>query len=161
MTGSRRAGCLASLWLAASAAGAQEPRSLALSAGAFDVNKTGTSSELGVEYRLPVGVWKLAANFGLYGTSDSSLWVFAGMRRDVSLGGGWRLTPGLGIAFYEEGDGKDLGGPVEFRSAIELGYEWPSRRRLAVAAYHLSNAGIYDLNPGSNSVVLTLSLPLD
>ncbi len=49
---------------------------------------------------------------------------------------------------------------TEFRSALELGYEWANRKRLALAIYHLSNAGLYDRNPGSNSLILTYSFPL-
>ena len=139
---------------------AEEARSLALSAGLFNVSKSPSSIEAGVEYRHPTRLWGLTAAGGLTGTEDGSVYIFAGLRRDFGLGEGWWLTPAFGIALYEEGDGKDLGGPVEFRSAIEVSYEWPKRYRLALAFYHLSNAGIYELNPGSNSLTLALSLPL-
>ena len=70
------------------------------------------------------------------------------------------MTPGFGISVYEQGDGKNLGGPIEFRSIVEVSHQWPNRRRLALGMYHLSNAGIYDLNPGANSVIVTFSFPL-
>ena len=39
---------------------------------------------------------------------------------------GWRLTPGFAVSIYEEGsEGKDLGGPVEFRSSLELSRRLP------------------------------------
>ncbi len=139
---------------------AEETRSLAISAGVFNVSKSETSVEAGVEYRVPIGTWGLTAAGGLSGTEDGAIYIFGGLRRDIRVADGWWLTPALGLALYDDGDGKDLGGPVEFRSAIELSYEWPKRYRLAVAIYHLSNAGIYDLNPGANSLILTYSFPL-
>lgn len=150
----------ATLFWVALPTSAEEPRSLALSGGVFNFSKDKSSAEGGLEYRQPTGVWGLVGALGLSGTEEGSFWVFAGLRRDFRLAQGWWLTPAFAIAFYEEGDGKDLGGPVEFRSAIEISHEWPKRQRLALAIYHLSNAGIYDLNPGSNSLVLTYSFSL-
>ena len=160
----RRAGAgkiLAALVLAsASPAAAEQTRSLAFSLGVFNVSKDETSLEGGVEYRIPTGRWGLTAVGGLSGTEDASIYILAGLRRDFRLGEGWWVTPAFGIALYEDGDGKDLGGPVEFRSAIEVAYEWPKRYRLALVFYHLSNAGLDEQNPGSNSLVLTYSFPL-
>lgn len=152
-----------SLWMASMAPtclSAQEPRSLAFSAGAFNFNKSPTVLEAGVEYRHPIDVWKLAVAGGLAVNVDGGFYVFGGLRRDFKLGGPWLITPGFGIALYEKGDSKDLGGLLEFRSALEIGHQWPNRHRLAFAIYHLSNAGIHDFNPGSNSLILTYSLPL-
>ena len=64
------------------------------------------------------------------------------------------MTPFTGASIFEEGDGKDLGGTVEFRSGFEISYRFDSGSRFGVYFYHLSNARIYDDNPGSNSVGL-------
>lgn len=141
-------------------AGAEEPRSLAFSAGVFNFSKSPSAIEAGLEIRQPIHVWKLVVAGGLYGNEDGGFYGFGGLRRDFSLGHRWWLTPAFGVALYEQGDSKDLGGLVEFRSAIEIGREWSNRSRLALAVYHLSNAGIYDTNPGSNSLILTFSFPL-
>lgn len=137
-----------------------EPRAVAVSVGAFNVSKSEKQVEVGIEFRTPAPVWGLAVAAGLCATQDQSLWVFGGLRRDFSLGGGWLVTPAFAVSLYSQGDGKDLGGPVEFRTALELGHEWANRRRLALVVYHLSNAGLYDHNPGSNSLILTYSWPL-
>lgn len=139
---------------------AEEPRSLAFSAGVFNFSKSPSAIEAGIELRQPIHVWKLVVAGGLYGNEDGGFYGFGGLRRDFSLGHRWWLTPGFGVALYEQGDSKDLGGLVEFRSAIEIGREWSNRSRLALAVYHLSNSGIYDTNPGSNSLILTFSFPL-
>ena len=146
--------------LAAVPAVAEEPTSLAFSGGVSNFNKSEKRFELGLEFRTPIHVWKMAVAAGLTVNDDKSAWIYGGLRRDFSLGGSWLITPAFAIALYEQGDGKDLGGPLEFRSALEIGYEWPGRKRLALVIYHLSNAGIYDRNPGMNSLVLTFSIPL-
>ena len=122
--------------------------------GSFNYNKTPTALEGGLEIAGAPRAFSLVPAFGVAGTEDGSVWLWGGLRRAFRLGGGWVLAPGFGIALYEEGDGKDLGGLVEFRSSIELSVAVGSRYEAGVLLYHLSNAGFYDLNPGSNSVVL-------
>jgi lipid A 3-O-deacylase len=139
---------------------AQEPRSLAVGFGMFNFNKSETTLEGGVEYRHPTGVWKLAAAGGLYANAEGAVWGFGGLRRDFRLADRWWVTPGFGVALYSTGDSKNLGGPVEFRSSLELARELGSRNRIALVIYHLSNAGLYTLNPGSNSLIVTYSFPL-
>ncbi len=151
---------LVALLLSAAPAAAEEPFSLAFSGGVSNFNKSEDKLEIGFEARLPTGLWGMAVATGLYANDDRSVWVFGGLRRDFHLTRSWILTPAFAVSLYGQGDGKDLGGPVEFRSALEIGYEWPSHRRLAFAISHLSNAGIYDHNPGMNSLILTYSLPL-
>ncbi|MBT5810587.1 MAG: acyloxyacyl hydrolase, partial [Rhodospirillaceae bacterium] len=58
-------------------------------------------------------------------------------------------------------DGKDLGNTVEFRSGVELAYRLDDRARLGVAFHHISNASLSDNNPGTETLTLTFSLPLD
>ena len=148
------------LSLVASSAEAVEPFSLAFSGGISNFNKSEKRVEAGFEVRLPTELWGLAVATGLYANDDYSAWVFGGLRRDFHLSKSWIVTPAFAVSLYHQGDGKDLGGPLEFRSALEIAHQWPSRRRLALAIYHLSNAGIYSHNPGMNSLILTYSFPL-
>jgi hypothetical protein len=73
----------------------------------------------------------------------------------MPIGGNRALSPGFAVALFEEGDGKDLGGPVEFRSSLELSHRRSERSEIGITLYHLSKAGIYDENPGSNSLVVS------
>ena len=157
---SRIIAVLALVLVASAPAAAEEPTSLAFSGGVSNFNKDEKRAEVGLEFRTPIQVWGMAVAVGLTVNDDKSAWVYGGLRRDFSLGGPWIITPAFAITYYEQGDGKNLGGPLEFRSALEVGYEWPSRKRLGFVIYHLSNAGIYDRNPGMNSLVLTFSIPL-
>ncbi|MCL3883393.1 acyloxyacyl hydrolase [Marivita sp. GX14005] len=65
--------------------------------------------------------------------------------------------PGL----YFDNGGFDLGGEVAFRSGLELGYETVRGWRVALSYDHRSNAGLYDENPGVETVQLKLSIPLN
>ena len=152
---------LAGVLAAATApARAEEGSELAVSVGSYDIAKT-KSTEAGVEYRLRSRAWGLVPALGAAVTEDGAFWGYGGLRRPFRVGPGWRLTPGFAVALYEEGStGKDLGGPIEFRSSLELSRRFAGGSSLGLAVYHLSHAGIYDDNPGSNSVVLSWAFPL-
>jgi hypothetical protein len=142
---------------------AQEGPEVAVLAGAYDVAKS-DGAEAGLEARFPIARparWKLVAVAGAAGTNDGAAWIYGGVQRPFELAPAWRLVPGFAISLYQEGsEGKDLGGPVEFRSSLELARAIGRGMHLGLAVYHLSNARLYDDNPGSNSVVLVLSFPL-
>jgi len=148
------------LALSGTAAAGDSGRRIAVSAGAFNFSKSETVAEAGLELRVPLSRFGLYGAGGFNATEDSSYWAWAGVQRPVPVGRRWAVVPGFGVALYEEGDGKDLGGVVEFRSSLEVALELGRRAQLGVMVYHLSNAGLYDLNPGSNSAVLVLSFPV-
>lgn len=134
--------------------------SFALGLGIFDLTggvRRQRQVEGNLELRRPLARWGLEAAGGLTVTSDASAALYAGLRRDFPVGEGWWVTPALGVALYERGDGKDLGGSLQFRSALEAWRRISGRSRLGVAFVHLSNAGLDDLNPGSNSLLLLWS----
>ena len=62
---------------------------------------------------------------------------------------------------YFAGDGFDLGGLIEFRSGIELGYENRRGWRFGLSYDHRSNAGIYDDNPGIETVMFRINVPTE
>ena len=57
------------------------------------------------------------------------------------------FTPGL----YNQGDGKDLGHTVEFKSEIQLSMDLFSNSELGFSYNHISNASLGEKNPGANS----------
>ena len=52
-----------------------------------------------------------------------------------------------------------MGGPIEFRSGIELAYRLENGLRLGLGWDHRSNLEIYPSNPGVEMVHLRLSIP--
>jgi hypothetical protein len=100
--------------------------------------------------------------YGLSVTDTSDVWAGIGHaytintpidRVDVQL----HAMTGL----YSRGTGVDLGGPIEFRSGIELAYNLENGMRLGLGWDHRSNLEIYARNPGVEMVHLRLSIPLE
>jgi len=155
------------LLLAAGAAQAVEYRSLGFSFGTFDTaaafEDKGTldSTEVGLQLRW-ANIWALGLGpiAGASVNGDSAFWVYAGLRRPFNAGEHWLVSPSFAFTFYEQGDSKDLGNELEFRSGIEVAYRFAGGSTLGAEFYHLSNASISDVNPGSNSLVLLYAIPL-
>jgi lipid A 3-O-deacylase len=145
------------------------PEAIAASAGQFDVFNKGKGVEAGWELRfaprrfppMPRFMPDVIPMTGAMATSRGTLYVYGGFRWEVPLGKRWVMSPNWAAGVYYRDrieEGKDLGGAIEFRSAVELSYVLGERSRLGLCLYHLSNAGLYDFNPGSESLVLTYSV---
>lgn len=153
--------------LAPSVATADDRAWIVASAGVFNIaaeDKTPRDSrelELGLEWRGRPGLVGLRPNVGAMVHAESGGYLFAGLRRDFELGSAWGLSLGFAAGLFEDGDGIDLGGAVEFRSSIEIFARLGERSRLGLDFYHLSNAGIYEPNPGANSLVLVYGRRID
>ena len=149
--------------LAGRPAHAVEPAAVVVSAGSFNIFDPDTRAEAGVEadcapFRLgwlPRWFPPLSPAAGAMVNSKGSLYVYAGLRADIPLAKPWELSIQFAPGLYRAGNGFDLGGAVEFRSGIELSYPLAPRGRVGLQLFHLSNAGIYTHNPGSESLVLT------
>jgi hypothetical protein len=98
---------------------------------------------------------------GLEVTSDGSVWGGVGVLVDITFFDSVVLTGSFAPGLYEDGSGKDLGHVVEFRSQVELGYQFENQSRLSLAFSHISNAHLGDDNPGTEVLNLYYHLPLD
>lgn len=87
----------------------------------------------------------------------------------LGLGIGWEchltkritLIPSFSPGFYYQGSGRNLGFPVEFRSAIELSYQINDKSWVGLQASHISNAHLGNKNPGINAFVLTFAFSIE
>lgn len=148
-------GCL----ILSSPALAEDDAALALHVGAFDVFDSDTAAEFGIEYRFaPVAsFYDIIPVVGVTANSDGGYWGHAGIRYDFDLGQNWALTPHFAVSLYEDGGGKDLGHPIEFRTGVELAYKLGPASHLGIGFYHLSNCRLSSTNPGQESVYLSYS----
>ena len=123
---------------------AQQPRggSFSVGFGAFNMGHANPSGGVGMEYHLDNHPW----------TSKDAWFGYAGLRADLNVTERWRLTPGFAIGAYDRNGDIDLGGPVEFRSSLDVSRALRSGVRLGVALYHVSNARLYQRNPGVNAL---------
>jgi hypothetical protein len=61
------------------------------------------------------------------------------------------FTPSFAPGLYSEGDGKDLGHILEFKTEIQASYAISKVSSFGISYNHISNASIGDKNPGANS----------
>ena len=91
---------------------------------------------------------------GGFVTDNSAAYIYTGVEWNVDMGSGLVFTPSFAPGLYHEGDGKDLGHILEFKSEIQLSYIASESSRLGVSYNHVSNASLGDKNPGANSYML-------
>ena len=139
---------------------AAEPGFLTFGAGFYDFSDEGTGV-VSVEYTHKSAlIWKIKPMGGVLVTFDGALYGYGGFGLDIFFGRRMVVTPSIAAGLYANGGGKDLGHVVEFRSSVKIAYRLDSRARIGLDLYHLSNAGLDDINPGANALMLTYSMPL-
>lgn len=133
-----------------------------VSIGAFDAENAGQrASEAGVQYRLPWSGWHLQPTVGGMATSAGAVSLYAGVSVEAPVGRHLSLRGSFAPGYYTPGRaGKDLGSALEFRSGLEVAVRLSGGWRVGVEYYHLSNAGLGRINPGQESLVLTLAIPV-
>ena len=89
-------------------------------------------------------------------TENSAAYIYSGIEWNVDMGGGLIFTPSFAPGLYHEGDGKDLGHVLEFKSEVQLSYDASNRTSVGFSYNHVSNASLGDKNPGANSYMFNL-----
>lgn len=96
-------------------------------------------------------------------TDLGDVWVGAGAKYvvsdlfDTGLFAESTLMPGL----HFQSDGPDLGGNLQFRASLGIGYAFDSGATLLAAYDHRSNADTQPLNPGLETISIRYSIPLN
>ena len=83
-------------------------------------------------------------------TENNAGYVYTGVQAQYSIGN-LNITPSFSPGLYGEGDGKDLGHVLEFKSELQLSLDLFSNSELGFSYNHISNASLSDKNPGANS----------
>ena len=133
---------------------------IALSLGQVVERRAATANEIYLRYDLGrnIGPFGLAAGFSL--GENGEAWVGFGNTYTANLGTRAYMQLHAMPGVYADNGGFDLGGPIEFRSGIELGYVDRKGWRYGLSYDHRSNAGIYTSNPGIETVQFRISVPL-
>ena len=87
---------------------------------------------------------------GGFVTENSAAYIYTGIEWNVDMGG-MIFTPSFAPGLYHEGDGKDLGHVLEFKSEVQLSYASSDNTSFGISYNHVSNASLGDKNPGANS----------
>ena len=95
--------------------------------------------------------WMLVGNLD----ADGDVFFGGGIHSKWSFQSKWFVEASFAAGYYDAGSGgTDLGGNVQFRSLLGLGYQLSDNRSLSLAIDHLSNGGLEDRNPGREAVNL-------
>ena len=124
--------------------------------GTFDFSDKGAKSTLFGVQHINENLYKetfigtLQPVTGVMITADNAGYVYTGFQVPYQSGS-LTFTPSFTPGLYSEGDGKDLGHVIEFKSEIQLSLELSPNSELGISYNHISNASLGDKNPGANS----------
>ena len=88
-------------------------------------------------------------------TENSAAYIYSGIEWNINMGS-FEFTPSFTPGLYHEGDGKDLGHVLEFKTEVQLSYTLSNRTSFGMSYNHVSNASLGDKNPGANSYEFNL-----
>ena len=118
------------------------------------------AAEARIEYRFGRKLWRIGPLVGLMANGNGGLFAYGALYLDAHLGA-WAITPAAGGGFYSKGEGKDLGGEGEFMWSFDVAYMLAGGSRLGVKLAHISNGNTQDRNPGTESLLLTYTMPTE
>ena len=87
---------------------------------------------------------------GGFVTENQALYAYTGIEWNFDLGP-INFTPSFAPGLYGEGNGKDLGHILEFKSEVQASWSLTENSELGMSYNHISNASLGDKNPGANS----------
>ncbi len=96
---------------------------------------------------------KLSPITGGFLTENNAAYLYTGVQAEYELGI-LKITPSFAPGYYHDGDGKDLGSPIEFKSEIQMTLDLSDTMQFGMSYNHISNASLGDKNPGANSYML-------
>ena len=129
---------------------------LSVYTGMFDFSDDGKKSSLiGFQHQnenlnRDTFLGNLSPITGALVTADSAGYIYTGVQAQYKLGVS-NFTPSFTPGLYFEGDGKDLGHLIEFKSELQISFDLSRSSELGFSYNHISNASLGDKNPGANS----------
>ena len=130
-------------------------------AGMFDFSDDGQrASLLGVQhqneelYRKSF-LGKISPITGGFLTKNNAFYLYTGVQAEYELGF-FTITPSFAPGYYNEGGGKDLGYPIEFKSEVQMSFDLGDSSQMGMSYNHISNASFGTKNPGANSYMFYL-----
>ena len=89
-------------------------------------------------------------------TADDAIYVYTGYQLNQKTNS-TIFSPSFAVGLYDEGDGKDLGHAIEFKTQIQVLFEISSSSEIGISYNHISNASLGDKNRGANSYMFNFT----
>ena len=83
-------------------------------------------------------------------TEKNAFYIYSGVQAKYEVGF-LTITPSFAPGYYNYGDGKDLGYPLEFKTELQMSFDINDTSHLGMSYNHISNASLGTKNPGANS----------
>ena len=93
---------------------------------------------------------RLSPITGGFLTEKNAFYLYTGVQAEYEIGP-FKITPSFTPGYYNYGDGKDLGYPLEFKSEMQISLDLSKSTQLGMSYNHISNASLGTKNPGANS----------
>ena len=133
--------------------------SFSIFGGSYDYDDDNTSTLYGLNYHLSDNEISIFSLFdinpvlGGFVTAKSATMFYGGFETNIGQDVIFlNLSSSAGI--YSNGDGKDLGNALQFKSEVNLFYSLSKSSRIGIGSHHISNAGLSSVNPGTNNYYL-------
>ena len=139
--------------------GSLHANSYSIFGGTYDYDDDNTTNLIGLNYHLSnseidlLNILTMNPVVGGLVTAKSASMFYGGF--ETNLGSDLiylNLSSSAGI--YSNGDGKDLGNAIQFKSEVNLLYSLSDKTRIGIGSHHISNAGLDSVNPGTNNYYL-------
>ena len=133
-------------------------------AGTFDlIDKEGDDKATlyGFEHNNPLlfrdtFIGRFSPITGGFVTDKSSIYLYTGVQAQYKIGS-LNIIPSFAPGYYEEGDGKDLGMALEFKSEIKVSFEIFKDSKIGYSYSHISNNDWGNINPGVDNQQISFS----
>jgi len=119
-------------------------------------------NELYFSYDLPRYVGAIQPTIGASLTDTEDFWIGAGAKWRTECVTDWPVFIELSVmpGWYFQGDGEDVGFPLQFRGSLSAGYRLENGASIAVVFDHRSNANTSEYNPGIETLGIRLGYDL-
>ena len=133
-------------------------------AGTFDIiDKEGDDEATlyGFEHNNPIlfrdtFIGKFSPITGGFVTDKNSIYLYTGVQAEYELGP-LNIVPSFAPGYYEQGDGKDLGMALEFKSELKFSLDIFKESKIGYSYSHISNNDWGDKNPGVDNQTISFS----
>ena len=96
---------------------------------------------------------KVSPITGGFFTEKGAFYLYTGAQAEYDLGL-IKITPSFAPGYYNYGNGKDLGYPLEFKTEVQISLDLFENTELGMSYNHISNASLGSKNPGANSYMV-------
>ena len=127
--------------------------------GSYDYDDDNTSTLYGLNYHLSDNAFSffnlidLNPVIGGFVTAKSATMFYSGFETNIGQESIY-LNLSYSAGIYSNGDGKNLGNALQFKSEVNLFYRLGKSSSIGLGSHHISNAGLSSVNPGTNNFYL-------